>query len=123
MGKKALGSTYAAWLQAGGEYVVGKPAAVTAVVVAKGEYKCNDNYPYKFKVGAVPAGVSFASMTARGTAKGKRRTAVSVPFTASTPGPKKISGTFYFSVCNESTCVVDKRPMSVTVNVVAADES
>ena len=108
---------YSAWLQSAGKYAVGKPGVVTAVLVAKGEWKCNDNYPYKVKLNAPPAGVSFASNIARGASVSKARTTVSVPFTPSEAGTKTISGKFFFSVCNESTCKIQKAPLSVTVNV------
>ena len=117
VGKQVVESNYAAWLQSTGRYVVGKPGSVQAVLTAKGEYKCNENYPYKVKLAAAPEGVSYPDTTARGVSKGKERTTVTVPFTASSAGDKTISGTFFFSVCNESTCKIDKRPVSVTVTV------
>ena len=46
--------------------------AVQAVLVAKDGWKCNDAYPYKFKVGSSPEGVSFASDTARGASVRRR---------------------------------------------------
>ena len=116
-GKKQVESMYAAWLQSAGRYTVGKASSVQAVVVAKGEYKCNDNYPYKFKLNAAPAGVSFPSNISRSVSKGKARSVVSVPFTPTSAGQKTISGTFYFSVCNDSTCKIAKKPLSVTVTV------
>jgi len=117
VGKQVVESSYAAWLQSTGRYVVGKPGSVQAVLTAKGEYKCNENYPYKVKLAAAPDGVTYPDTTARGVAKGKERTTVTVPFTASSAGDKTISGTFFFSVCNESTCKIDKRQLSVTVTV------
>ena len=116
-GEKKTAGSYAAWLQSSGKYTVDKPGAVVAVVNAQGEFKCNDKYPYKFKVGSAPAGVSFASTTVRGASIGKKSTSLRIPFTPTSKGAKTISGTFYFSVCNAETCQIKKQPMSVTVNV------
>ena len=115
-GDKKVEPQYAAWLQ-GGKYEVGKPGALTAVLVAKGEFHCNDKYPYKFKVGGAPDGVTFASAVATGASIGAQRTTLSIPFTPTSTGPKTISGVFYFSVCNESTCKIQKQNLSVTVDV------
>ena len=40
-----------------------------------------------------------------------------MPFTPSSAGDKTISGTFYFSVCDDASCQIKKQPMSVTVTV------
>ncbi len=116
-GEKKTGGSYAAWLQTSGKYVVDRPGAVVAVVTALGEFKCNDQYPYKFKVGSVPNGVSFGATTVRGASIGKKTTSLRIPFTPTSKGAKTISGTFYFSVCNEETCHIKKQPMSVSINV------
>jgi len=116
-GDKKTESSYAAWLQAAGKYSVGKAGSVQAVLVAKGEFKCNENYPYKFKLGAPPSGVSYPSPIARNISKGKKRSTLTIPFTASEAGKKTISGKFYFSVCDAQSCVIKKQPMSVTVTV------
>lgn len=117
VGEKKTEGSYAAWLQSSGKYSVDKPGTVVAVVSAQGEYKCNDKYPYKFKLNAPPPGVSYGADTVRGASIGKKQTSLSIPFTPSSAGAKTISGTFYFSVCNEETCQIKKQPMSVTVNV------
>jgi hypothetical protein len=117
IGEKEDEASYAAWLEGSGRYLVNQPATVRAVLLAKGEYKVNENYPHKFKLGAAPDGVSYPNAMAGGATKGKGRAVVNVPFTASTPGNKTISGTFLFSVCNASSCKMLKRPLSVTVAV------
>lgn len=117
VGEKKTEGSYAAWLQTSGTYKVNQPGAVVAVVNAQGEFKCNDKYPYKFKVGAAPEGVSFASDTARGASVSNKSTSLRIPFTPTSAGAKNISGTFYFSVCNAETCHIKKQAMSVTVNV------
>ena len=96
---------------------MGKPSTVQAVLVAKGAFKCNEKYPYKFKLGTPPAGVTYPQKIARKISSGKKQRALSVPFTPTSAGKKTISGTFYFSVCNEATCKIQKKPMSVTIEV------
>jgi hypothetical protein len=117
VGEKKNEGEYSAWLQGGSKYAVGKPGSVQAVLVAKGEYHCNPEYPYKVKLDAPPEGVSYPDPIARSVSIGNERTTLSIPFTPSSAGPKTIRGTFFFSVCNASQCKIQKQPMSVTVNV------
>ncbi len=116
-GEKKTEGSYAAWLQSSGKYAVDKPGAVVAVVSAQGEFKVNDKYPYKFKLGGSPAGVTFAGDTFRGASLSQKQASLSIPFTPTSAGAKTISGTFFFSVCNEETCHIKKQPLSVTINV------
>ena len=116
-GDKVVESPYAAWLQSAGRYTVGKPGTVQAVVIAKGSYKCNPDYPFKFKLGSAPAGVSYPAPIARGVSKSPSRTVVSVPFTPSSAGKKTISGKYYLSVCNDQTCKTVRANVSVSVTV------
>ncbi|MBW2534600.1 MAG: hypothetical protein JRI55_24115, partial [Deltaproteobacteria bacterium] len=119
-GEPKTTAAYAAWLQSAGSYTVGKAAAVSAVVVAKGDFKCNEKYPFKFKLNAPPAGVNYPQATVRGISYGKQRSVLTIPFTPTQPGKATISGTFYVSVCNASTCKMGKQPLSVTVDVAPA---
>jgi len=116
-GDKTAEAQYAVWLQSAGRYKVGKAATVQAVLVAKEGFKCNEKYPYKFKLGAPPAGVTYPEKIARNISSGTKQRVLTVPFTPTTAGNKTISGTFYFSVCNEATCKIKKQPLSVTVEV------
>jgi len=101
-------------------YSVGKESKLDAVLEARGEYHCNDEYPYKFKLDPAPEGVSYAADVAKDIEKGEKRSVLPIKFTAKTPGKKKIGGTFYFSVCNKEHCKIDKKPMSITVDVPAS---
>lgn len=116
-GDETAEAQYAVWLQSAGRYKVGKAATVQAVVVAKGAFKCNEKYPYKFKLGAPPAGVTYPEKIARKISSGTKQRTLSVPFTPTTTGKKTISGVFYFSICNEASCKIKKQPLSVTVEV------
>lgn len=111
---------YGAWLQSAGRHVAGQPSSVQAVVVAKGDYKCNEKYPFKLKLDPPAAGVSYPETTVRGIRYGKQRSVLTVPFTAAEPGQVTIAGTFYVSVCNATTCKMGKQPLSVTVDVAPA---
>lgn len=115
-GAAATGAAFGAWLQ-GGKYEVGKPASLTAVLTAQGEYHCNDKYPYKFTLDPAPSGVSFPSNVVKGMAVTAKRSTMSIPFSASEKGAKTISGTLAFSVCNADRCLIEKQKLSITVNV------
>lgn len=107
---------YSVWLEAG-RAVAGKAATARAVLVAKGEWKCNESYPFKLKLDAAPEGVSYPSPMATGAAVTKERATLGVPFTAATVGAKTIGGTFHFSICNAEKCLMKKQKLSVTVTV------
>ncbi len=118
LGDKKVEGSYAAWLQGKKEYVVGQQSTVSAVVVAKGDYKCNAKYPFKFKTGG-GSGVTYPIKTVRNKSYSKARTTVSVPFVPTQAGQVTVAGTFYFPVCTEEKCKFGKQAMSLTVNAVA----
>jgi hypothetical protein len=109
--------TYAVSLEGKEPYTVGKEATLEAVLEARAPYKCNAEYPYKFKLDAAPEGVAFPKDVAKDIEKGEKRSVLRIPFSATSAGKKTIGGTFYFSVCNAEHCKIDKLPMSITVNV------
>jgi hypothetical protein len=110
-------AAYSAWLEASNPYHVGKPGTVRAVVVAGKGYKCNDKYPYKFKLDAPPAGLSYPETTARGIQYGAERSVLPVTILPQAPGTHTVSGTFSLSVCTEATCKIQREPLSVAVRV------
>lgn len=116
-GNAAASDTFNAWLQGSSNVEVGKPASVTAVLTAQGDYHCNDKYPYKFTLDPAPAGVTYPNQVVQGMNVGQARSAMSIPFVATEKGAKTISGTLAFSVCNEDRCLIEKQKLSVTVNV------
>lgn len=116
-GAEAASDTYGAWLQAGSKFTAGEPAAVTAVLTARGGFKCNDKYPYKFTLDPAPSGVSYPSTVVTGMAVSDKRSTMSIPFTPTEKGAKTISGTLAFSVCDADKCLIEKQKLSVTVNV------
>ncbi|MBK8942927.1 MAG: hypothetical protein IPM79_36360 [Polyangiaceae bacterium] len=100
-----------------GSYKAGQPNAVTAVVKALGEFKVNQEYPFKFTLNAAPAGVSYPETTVRNVARAGKTATISIPFTPSSAGSVTISGTCSLSVCTEAKCLVEKVPLSITVKV------
>jgi DsbC/DsbD-like thiol-disulfide interchange protein len=98
-------------------YKAGQPGSVTAVVNALGEYHVNPEYPYKVKLGAAPAGVTFPEDTVRDVSRSEKRATMTIPFTPSQAGSATISGTISLSVCSKDQCVIEKAPVSVTVKV------
>lgn len=116
---KVAEAAFSTWLTSPGKLKVGQQATIQAVVVPKGEFHCNENYPYKVKLDAPPAGLSFPSPVVRkeGLAYSATRSSLSVPVVATAPGPQRVSGTFYFSVCNASQCVIENRSLAVNIEV------
>lgn len=96
---------------------VGKTASATIVLSAKSPFHCNDKYPYKFKLDAPGATVSYPSSLARGMSVHGAHGSMGVPFTGKQPGSARISGTLYMSVCSASQCLMDRRHLAVVVQV------
>ena len=116
-GAESKGASFSAHLSGAGTYKAGQPGAVTAVVSALGGYQVNQQYPYKFKLGAPPAGVSYPEPVARNVARTEKRATIPIAFVPSQPGTVTIAGECSQSVCDEANCVVEKVPLSVTVKV------
>ncbi|MBK8256018.1 MAG: hypothetical protein IPK82_25540 [Polyangiaceae bacterium] len=110
-------ATFSAFMSSAKSYKVGQPGFVDAVLVPKGDYHCNEKYPYKVKLGAAPAGVSFPSDIVRGASVATNRASIRIPFTPTAAGDARISGKFYFSVCKADQCVIDVRDVGATVKI------
>jgi hypothetical protein len=108
---------FSVWMSSAKSYKVGQTGYVEAVVVPKGNYHCNESYPYKVKLGAAPAGVSYPEAIVRGASVTATRTSIRVPFTATAAGDARISGKVHFSVCNPEQCVIDARDVAATVKI------
>ncbi len=116
-GADASAVSFTAWLQSSGAYEAGKQGSVTAVLVAKVPYKCNDKYPYKFKLDAPSAGVSYPQDVVRGMQVTPKRSTLTIPFVPSQAGPATVAGTLFFSVCTDERCLIEQTKLSVTVEV------
>ncbi len=110
-------SGFSVWMQSAKSYKVGQTGAVQVVLVPKGEFHCNDKYPYKVKLGSPPAGVTYPQEIVRDASVSATRTSITVPFTATAVGDARISGKFSFSVCKADQCVIDAREVAATVKV------
>lgn len=115
-GKNVSGEGFATWMQAAKTYEINKPATVTVVLTAKDPYKCNEKYPHRFVLNPPPNGVTYPQDTVRGMQVTPKRSTLSVPFTATSEGSATISGTLFFSVCTDERCLMEKRPLSITIN-------
>jgi len=111
--------SFSLWMQSSGRYKAGQQGVVEVVLIPKGEFHCNQEYPYKMKLGAAPAGVTYPSAIVRteGVSVSPSRATMRVPFVPQNAGDARISGKFYFSVCTSEQCVIDNRDLSVTVKV------
>jgi hypothetical protein len=108
---------FSTWLQAVSPVTAGSPATVEAVLVAKPPYHCNAEYPHKFKLPAAPAGLSYPEATVRGMQVTAQRSVLRIPVVAQSPGKPTVSGTLQFSVCNDERCLVEKRELSLNLEV------
>lgn len=104
--------------QASGAYSAGKEGALEIVLNAKPPFHANQQYPYKFKAKEGP-GVKFAQpVFGKDAAKLEaQRVTMRVPFTPDGAGQRTVSGQFAFSVCTEETCLMEKRDLSLVVDV------
>lgn len=112
--------TYVIEMTTGGPYKAGTEGTVDVVVSAKGDYKINKQYPYKFKViDPAPEGVTFPKpvlQKADGTFEEKKGV-FKVPFVPAKPGKAKVAGTLYISVCSDANCIMDKQVLEREVDV------
>jgi hypothetical protein len=99
-----------------GDVVAGKPATAEILLSAKGEYHCNDKYPYKWKAADSP-GVKYPSATVGkdAVALEEKRAVMKVDFVPEGPGEKTVKGQFSFSVCSAERCLIEKRDLSLAV--------
>ncbi|MFS8070755.1 MAG: hypothetical protein ACMG6S_30685 [Byssovorax sp.] len=119
MSPKVAEGTFNTWMQSSGRYTAWQQGNVQVVLVAKGEFHCNDKYPYKFKLGAASGGVSYPTpiVRAEGIRVAPERSIMTIPFVPSASGDARVSGTFSFSVCSAATCQIETRELALTVKV------
>jgi hypothetical protein len=104
--------------QPSGAYSAGQEGALEIVLNAKPPFHANQQYPYKFKA-KEGGGVKFAQpVVGKDRAKLEtQRVTMRVPFTPDGAGKRTVSGQFAFSVCTEETCLMEKRDLSLVVDV------
>jgi hypothetical protein len=114
-GAPSAAEGFSVYLQARASYRRDEPSSVQAVLVAKDPFHCNEKYPYKFTLDPPSAGIKYDAQVVRGMSIGAKRSVMTIPFVASQSG--QVAGELAFSVCTESKCLLEKRRLSVRVNV------
>jgi hypothetical protein len=106
-------------MQSSGPYKAGEQGNVEVVLEPKGAFHCNQEYPYKMKLAAAPAGVTYpmAVVKTENVTVTPERAVMKVPFVAEKAGEAKLTGNFYFSVCTSEQCVIENRELAVMVKV------
>jgi hypothetical protein len=101
-----------------GSYKVGEAGAVEVLLDAKKPFKPNDKYPYKLKL-AKSEGVKFpAAVVKKDAVKLEpQRAVMTVALTPETAGKKQVGGQFSFSVCTDEKCLIEKRDLTVEIQV------
>jgi hypothetical protein len=107
------------------ECVAGAPCSAVIKVVATGDYHINDEYPYRFRadetpgvefLGTDPAGKTMFSKPAGDWQKAEEKTgAMNVKFNVADKGAKTLGGTLKLSVCSAQNCLLEQRPVAVSV--------
>ena len=121
--------SFHAELKAPGPFKKGEPATFVVRVQAKAPFHINDEYPAKFKPGDAP-GAKYAEARLE---RQKQADAfatepcsggtdacvlnITVKFTPETSGTVRLGGTVDVSVCNKDQCLIDKKPLEVSVSV------
>ncbi|HMY20425.1 MAG TPA: hypothetical protein PKA58_29065 [Polyangium sp.] len=106
-------------MKSDGPYKVGQAGTVEVVLEPKGTFHCNKEYPYKIKLGAPPAGVTYpqAIVKADAVTVTPEKAIMKVPILPEKSGEAKVSGNFYFSVCTSEQCVIENRELAAVVKV------
>lgn len=106
-------------MKATGPYKAGQQGNVEVVLEPKGEFHCNQEYPYKIKLGTAPAGITYPQPVVKNDAITVKpeKAVMKVPFTPEKAGEAKVAGNFYFSVCTAQQCVIENRELAVMVKV------
>lgn len=111
---------YKLTLEAAGPYKKGEQGVVKVVLVTKGDFHINEQYPYRFVVQDPPAdGVKYpkASLRRADGVFSKTTAEMAIPFVVDRTGEVKVGGTFSLSVCTASNCLLDKRPLELPITV------
>ena len=106
---------YSAYLETTGRYVTGTVGAVLAVVVAQGEYHCNEEYPAQFTP-VRTSGVVVSDAAVRGTLAGKRGS-LTVPLRVTSSKTASLGGELRFSVCSSERCLLEKQFLELSFEV------
>jgi hypothetical protein len=101
-----------------GDVKAGQASQAEITLVAKGPFKVNQSYPYKFKVGQAEGLKTEKPVVSSEALKlEEKRAVMNVAFTADKPGKGRLLGQFSFSVCTDDKCLIEKRNLSLDMNV------
>ena len=111
-------SNFELTIKSKGDYKAGQAGEAQIELNAKAPFHANDKYPYKFKL-ADSAGVEFPDkVVSKDKAKLEHmKVVMPVSFTPKDAGKKKIDGVFHFSICTEDKCLIEKRGLTLAVDV------
>lgn len=104
---RAETDTYIAEMKPAGSYAAGQQGSVDVILTPKAGYHISAAYPYEFKAGASPHGVTYPkTVLARAdfdTSDGKGH--FKFLFVAAHAGRFTVGGTFSLGVCSEAYCL------------------
>lgn len=103
----------------GGQAHAGTEDAVELSVVPAAGYHINEEYPYKFRLDAPPANVTYPKDVVTDVTRTAELATMKIPFVAGSVGTVRVSGTSSISVCNADQCVIEKVSLATDVTVVA----
>jgi hypothetical protein len=90
----------------------GETCETVLVLSALGDYKVNDEYPFKF---VADQGDLVVDGTGTFALDGKKTGTMRVKFRAPKPGAAKLTGTFKLSVCNDANCKIESPKIALAV--------
>jgi hypothetical protein len=97
---------------------VGQETQVTVTIRAKEGYKVNDKYPFKLKLADAPSGIELPKPVLKkgdGSFDGKNAFTFKVPVKATRAGSFDVKGNLKFSVCNDQSCLIEKKDVKAKV--------
>lgn len=121
---------FRAELKAPGPFRKGEAATFTVRVQAKAPYHVNGEYPAKFRAGESATvkyaqaklernknADAFGTEPCAGDGKDACVLNITVGFTPDTAGTVHLGGTVDIGVCNKDQCLIEKKPLDITVTV------
>ncbi len=115
-GPVAESAAFRAFLELPAPLKVGRAGELRVVLEGIAPYKCNEKYPQKFVLERNEA-VRFEQTTVREVQFSQQRALMRIPVAPLRPGPQEVSGLLSFSVCSDSECLIEKRRLSLKVDV------
>jgi len=107
-------------MEPSGAYSRGTQGTAVVRLTAKGGYKINDEYPFRFEC-QTPAsdGISYPkpTLTQTDATVTEREAVFPIAFVPSKPGHLNVGGSLSLSVCNDQHCVIDKKVLVTQIVV------